>query len=894
MKKIISTVLAITLIFTIVPLSYSISLNDENTYEGISTYKALYNNINFQDIDEHWAKDSIYRMSSFSIIKGMGNSRFNPGDYLTREEAIALLVRLIGLEDEAQRLGEESINNLDTGGYTILTPGDYWARGYIEAAINNNIITDEEVDKITTLTDEEENNTEIEIEERIIDYEIDPNLTDEQLTNIEDQLRERVENRYTWKEPVDREQVAVWVARVLDLEPVYGQAQQKIYNLNDWEEINTLNLPIIEALLQQGIMQGDDNGYFRPKSSLTRAEMAKLLDNIYEDFLIERGYSIKSGIVERIDTIFQSEENTNLIKKIIRTNNDDNTLSYLVFQDASDDTKDKGFIVYKNGKLTFPDDIKEYDYIKYYINQNGEIVFAEVLNNRSFEIEGFIEEIDADKNTITIKNYDDQIFNFEIVPGANVRINNQGAKLKDLLYGQEVTIRVSNGKVTDIVGYLDTGEEGYIHPGERIHIGKVLYVDTEDNEITLMEDNQELDFTIEPFTSVYKDGVNVGIGGVKEGDIVRLEFDEYRGNRPTKVYISQPDRQIKNLYKATLSYFNPNRNELILKDIKYYDHTEWKDKGENMRLSLGYNTEIYADGMKVSNKNLSNHLGKEVYIATRDNYGKEEAMKVVMKNGYERKYYNTLQDIAFGDRRLKVDYNEVYFDYNSTIIVKDGKLVHPYNLREDDEIFVVSYGKDNYTAAFISIEDIQPTELTVYRGRIDEITQYGLEMDNYDILEGTEWDYSSKQIPFNISEDTEIIDTRGQEVNKVTVDEFTNSRFLKDDDKSNYYKEYAYAIAYDDMILALNIIDNDDEAQVLTTGIVKEIDRTNYTLTIEDVKDWSSFNNKWNINSSDININVSEALFIKNNKTVSINDIQENDSLYILRENSKGYVIVVR
>ncbi|KGG80978.1 hypothetical protein Y919_03125 [Caloranaerobacter azorensis H53214] len=893
MKKTIALLMIVMITISIAPISYALSGQEANTYEGLPTYNELYNNINFIDIKNHWAKDSIYRMSSLSVIKGDGYNKFYPDSTLTREQAIALLVRLLGLSSQAQILGEDSIKNVDTAGYKILTPNDYWSRGYIDAALQNNIITQEEVDNILTLTEEEQNNLELEVEKNIVSYEINPNLTDDQIKNIENQLREKIEKKYTWKKPVDREQVAIWVSRVLNLKPIYGQSQQKIYNLKDWKKIKTKNIPIIEALLQRGIMKGDDRGYFNPKGHLKRAEMAKLLDNIFEDFLLKQGYKIGTGLVERIDKNYQIDENTTIEKKIFRIRDDKNNILNFITQESETDIYDRGFLVYKNGKIAKHNELSEYDYIKYYINPQNNVVFVEGLNDIPVLLEGTVEKVGD--NQITIKDYSEGVHSFNIISGVDIRVNDNKAELNDLLYGQDVTLTISGGKVTKINGYIDIEKEGYIHPGDRIFVGKVLYIDSRDNKLTLLKDNSKYEFTIKPYVPVIKGDVSINLNGIKEGDIVKLEFDQYEGNVPIKVSVYTDGRQFKNIFKGKLNFVNLGRNEIILNDVYYYKHAKWLYKDENIKIPLNSDVEIYSDGLNVSKENLKQYLGKEVYLVTDEKYGREAAFKIILKNGYERDYYNSIQNIAYGQNKIKVDYNEIYYDDEETIIIKDGRVVHPYNLNEGDNIYVISQGKDKYTAALISVENIPHSGLVIYRGRIDEIDQYKFELDDYDILEDNDWDFSTRQISFDISEDTRILDTRGSSPVEVPVSDFIKSRFLKGKHSvKSYYGKYAYVVKYDSMAIAMNIVDKKTRPKIITVADVDNVDKLSKLISLKNIKDWNQLKDIWNINPATFNLDVSKALIIKEGRNVTINDIQIGDSLYILRNNNVGYIVVVR
>lgn len=863
--------------------------------EGVQNYKAVYNNINFTDIDNSWAKSSINKMSALSIIRGLGSNRFGPTNTISREEAIALIIRLMGLESEAQLQGQALIDNRDTGGVKVLSTGDYWADGYISVAKTMGIITAGEANDIESLTQSQNNSLTEELENIMTIYEENEIYTQAQINNIRSQYQTKLEKNYTWKRPVSREQVAVWVGRAAGLTPITGQAQQMIYNLNDWTSIDTEKIPLIEAVLQQRIMRGNENGSFLPKDYLTRAEMATIIDNIHLDILETQGYIIKTGIVEKIDTLTESVDGVTNRKVIFITKNDDSTSSAISIQDSDIESNNRGFITYKEGEIVLPSEIFVNSYIRYYINPEGNVLLVELLPEDKSEIEGIILDIDQVNRTMTIKDYDDEVFTFKIIEGVNVKINGLYATLDELLYDQEVVLKISNGNITEIDGYLYSGEPEYIHPGERTVIGKVLYIDKLEGKITLLEDENQHEYLIDPFTPVIKNDINVGINSIREGDILRLEFDEYKGNMPINVYIAQPDRQIANIYKANIVNYNISRNEIILESPEYYENAKWKDIDQDKKLPLNNSAEIYISGRAITKELLKNYMGREAYIVTADSFGKEEAIKLVLKTGYEKKYYNSIQNIAFGDRKLKVDYNEMYFD-ESTIIIKDGKLIHPYNLKEEDDVLVISHGTSIETASLISVEGIESTGFVVYRGRIDDITQYGFELYKSDVIDGVETD-TERRKTFNISEDTMIIDTRYDEIEEVTVEEFTNSRFLKDRyswDEENYIDEYAYAIAYDDMVLAIDIIDRHKEGQVISTANISSIDSQEQLITLKNIRDWSELKESWNINNSEINLDVREALFIKNQRPATLNDLREEDSLYIIRRDDFGYIIICR
>lgn len=94
-------------------------------FEGVSALAY----IDYSDIPEEYVKttDLLYDLE---IMQGDGEGNFNPDNTLTRAEAAAIMVRLLGLEDDA-RQGETNFDDV---------PENHWASGYVNIAEANGII----------------------------------------------------------------------------------------------------------------------------------------------------------------------------------------------------------------------------------------------------------------------------------------------------------------------------------------------------------------------------------------------------------------------------------------------------------------------------------------------------------------------------------------------------------------------------------------------------------------------------------------------------------------------------------------------------------------------------------------------------------------------------------
>lgn len=83
----------------------------------------------FEDIDEaEWAKESILYLYEKKIVSGY-NGKFNPSQYVTREEFVKMLVLAANIYDESAECGFSDI------------PSDNWAYPYISSAVKNEIVS---------------------------------------------------------------------------------------------------------------------------------------------------------------------------------------------------------------------------------------------------------------------------------------------------------------------------------------------------------------------------------------------------------------------------------------------------------------------------------------------------------------------------------------------------------------------------------------------------------------------------------------------------------------------------------------------------------------------------------------------------------------------------------
>lgn len=67
-----------------------------------STYSVIWNPLEFKDVTKHWAKEAINDMGSRMIIGGVGNEMFKPNRDISRAEFAAIMVRALGLKNKTE------------------------------------------------------------------------------------------------------------------------------------------------------------------------------------------------------------------------------------------------------------------------------------------------------------------------------------------------------------------------------------------------------------------------------------------------------------------------------------------------------------------------------------------------------------------------------------------------------------------------------------------------------------------------------------------------------------------------------------------------------------------------------------------------------------------------
>ncbi|OBZ09021.1 hypothetical protein A8L34_23020 [Bacillus sp. FJAT-27264] len=192
-----------------------------------STYSIVWHPIEFKDVANHWSKNAVNNMGSRMVIDGVGNGLFNPGQDITRAEFAAIVVRGLGLK-------------LENSGTAFTDVQDSaWYSKAVQTAVSYNLINGFE-DGTFRPTDK---------------------ITREQAMNIIAKAMKIT----GLKDKLGAHAAATGAGSFTDA----GQA-------SEWAK------SAIADSLQAGIVSGRSSTELAPKASITRAEVAAIIERLLQ------------------------------------------------------------------------------------------------------------------------------------------------------------------------------------------------------------------------------------------------------------------------------------------------------------------------------------------------------------------------------------------------------------------------------------------------------------------------------------------------------------------------------------------------------------------------------------------------------------------------------------
>ena len=199
----------------------------------------------FPDTATHWSQKQVAKLAALGVVTGKSDGNYTPNDNVTQQEVIAMVVRLLGAEEEAQEL---------TNIGTALQTGN-WAKPYVLYALSEGILKPAE---------EMANNGHVNWGDR----------------------------------SAKREWVAKIIVRAIGKEQDALDAANTPTEFNDNADISADALGYVNAAVTLGIITGTTSNYFYPLRTITRAEVASVFGKAAS--YVDSGEHTISGTVSSI------------------------------------------------------------------------------------------------------------------------------------------------------------------------------------------------------------------------------------------------------------------------------------------------------------------------------------------------------------------------------------------------------------------------------------------------------------------------------------------------------------------------------------------------------------------------------------------------------------------
>jgi len=547
------------------------------------------NAVAFTDISTHWAKSYIERVAANGLVSGYDNGTFKPDNNVNVLESLVMISRLYDIDedikDEIIEKYEPSLEDMTNTLY------NEWAFEYLSVIIELGVVSEQ---------------------------------------GIEDMFAKK-----TIFQDASREEIAVLLTKAMMLG---DEAQSlKVYTLPfaDVAEISTLARPYIYIMYDKDILQGDSEKNINPSASITRAEIATLLDkaydyvqdnDVYPDFDDYQPTTSVSGIITGVSAgtaeSYIYVKNDNEVESIVKINGDtDITLNG---KDAEFDDLDKDMLV--TCKI------------------NDERVAVSIEADGSSEVvRGVISYVAyVSPAKITIIDDDDDKQTFDVPSDTVVYIDGKKSEMKNLDEDDEVTLLLEDDKVYQInsvsrLKYYD----GTITAIDYANYPIKVSIKTEEGILKTFTFGNDVEVTRNDDESSF-DQVRVG-----DEVTVTTEYDEMIGintiaaeaemNGTIKEILIGTDNKIKiadedgNVKQYTVS------NNVII--------TIGSINGSIYDLRLGYNVNINTSGDEIVTMETSqlqtakNFTGKVIFINSDD---KLIMMQNVKENGQTELIYITV------------------------------------------------------------------------------------------------------------------------------------------------------------------------------------------------------------------------------------------------------------
>ena len=963
------------------------------TYTGMTNGNGIIKNASFTDISGNINTDNILRMAVYSTINEYGNTRYRPNDFAMKQDVLADLVRVIGKQDEAVAAGEAlkllnpNLSSVEAylGGHIeiaksagIITAQEIDAMAVLTkaeiASIENQAAAIAKKSWKTTKL--ERDNLVIAMKkQRSNDKALKTAATREQtavwtakalgLEPVKSEKTMEIHSYKDWK--------AIATASIPYLEAVHRSGIIKGETTVNYmpkgrikrgdlatmlskaanSSLAALELTIGYGKVTSRLTTKDINPY----SQKTNTDIAILTPN-GETLNIKALQSqsvpvIKGGRVGNESLI----QNNDIVEYTLTKDN-----KVLLLQVGKQKELKGKFISYNtvlglvnmtdiNGKAyqfkLQPNTVTTAQKVPININNTvgntpamaiyeGNIlksldldVSSDKLNNKEIAIK--ILFADSLGGVLKVEDDNQNRQYYQLTENAEIYINDEQQGIEAIGFNQEAILKVADNRVTEVRIYTENSieEEPYVQiiTGRvREVVGNNLFIspdgDTEAQNSYILGNN----------VPIIRNKQNVNKYKLQPGDRIKIYVDSTMGDYVSRIEIQGSGVKITNLYRGDIKDVLPATGEVLLSNVYTYGYFDWVKQGDYIKYKLSDDAEIYSGNSLLDLSKLKDSIGKTIYAVSKDNYGREEIVQGLLKDGYEDSTYKKIQGVKYTANQLTLSDGRIIDYLKGSIIIKDGKLMDASDLKINTAAFVIqNKGAAGTTkASIISLDSF--TGLGGYnisKGYLNALGEDYFTIESGFRLANNSWE-SYKGFNFQLNNDTYIYDNIIKN-SVISSDKFAESRLKpytytwtnyasagyskelhEEDIYHSDYKNYRYHTNFHEHSLLYTVTDEYGNAvginifakdkdqfkpdkvhtERITSGQVEKLDNVNKVITINKIMEFSSIYNEWKPTTVSVPLNTSKAIILKSGKLVSLDDLTTENRIYAISISGSAIIIL--
>lgn len=612
-----------------------------------------------------WAQQAITEMEASGVVAGYPGNVYKPYNNVTKLEAVTMLIRMLGLEDQAVAAEE--------AGSDYLMPADlYWGEGYLIMAVQRGMLDGDYL------------------------YLLEPNS------------------------PATRTEVAMLAFHALKLEP-----DSSTMKFDDADQIPGEYRDGIAAVVKSGIMQGLPGNVFKPNDEINRAQIAVLMSNIvelkYADPCPDRrengtvsGIDLDSRVItlKSVGSIFYAADceffldDTSVAPGELKLGDEVNIILdenqhavYINFQRYSDGKIYKGTVSsvlmingqywlgvsYDDGQeitRTVADGVKvskSGSRVEVSTLNKGEYIEIQVLDNKitvinfiaSYSVlSGVIKELDT-TGTLGITIRDDEGETVKYVVNGDVEVERDGRDIDfdDLEAGEQIRLELNS---KGFVSYIKV-----IKSNTKQVEGKIRDLDiTGTLGITIRDYEGEIKkYVVVDDVEVERDGRDIDFDDLDEGEWVSLSLN----SRDRVVSIEVIEEY--SVVEGTISDLITDRSPKMIRIIK--------SNGTRGQYDIARNVDYSRDGVSISLDDIV--IGSEVDVWVNED---DKVISIKVTNDKDITIEGTVIYVSESDNKIKIEQasgNRFTYSFARSPILKDsyGYSIDLEDIEDDAEVTIV-------------------------------------------------------------------------------------------------------------------------------------------------------------------------------------------------------------